>query len=64
MTSLLCYPDRPRPWFGPDDYFDGRSVEDQQATRDRQIKEWDANFAALPWFRRVFITYLTDTRIK
>lgn len=44
--------ERPKDFFGPDDYFGGDVDEYVDAIEEAQ-HEWDLAFAALPWWRKL-----------
>lgn len=45
---------RPQDFYGPDDYY-GQDVDEEIARIKERQDEWDKEYAALPWWRKLFI---------
>lgn len=50
---------RPQDFFGPQDWTGGDPLDDE-ARITREQAEWDEEYRALPWWRRLIIWFTRD----
>jgi hypothetical protein len=51
---------RPRSWFGPDDWNDGDDPDEEIANVRKKQQAWDAQYVAMPWWKRVLSEMLGE----